>query len=614
MKKISNGPLGMFRIVTLGICTLIFFLPFTIFPQQQTQIIDTLTMHKAKYQTPDIADSISQDYIRHRRSASDQDPVLNILPQVKPDYSNFTLIIQINDGQQYTRSREVNLNLIAPNATEMILSNRSDFSDGQWESFKSIKPWILTGDDGNQRVYFQVRYPDSTISKAVSDDIFLSSVPPVAKFKVTPDSGIAGETWFQFDATESSPQSDIYFRWDWEGDGQFDTDWTQSATETHQYRLGGGSKEVVLEVKDSSGWLVSVKSKILVYSRPYPDFSYTQNFENPLMITFDASISGDYEDGNNLQYRWNFNADTLWDSDLSPSSRFIYLFEPFDSVLVRLEAKDSQGITNQFSSIVVNSFNDMVYVPAGEFIMGHDDFDIDERPAHTVFISAFWIDKFPVTNKKYAHFLNEYILKYAERASDIACFIDLSDEGSRIKYEAGEYIVIYPYDDHPVVNVTWNGADAYARFYDKQLPTEAEWEKAARGTDQRIYPWGNTVDSSRANYWDSGDPFDNETTPVGFFNGQNYDDFHTSDSPGSFGAYDMGGNVKEWVSDWYLRNYYSQSPKNDPIGPASGMKKVARGGGFLFHLEGLRVTFRYAEPPEKSANFIGFRCVKSPTK
>ncbi len=610
MMKISRGQWGAFGIGLLGIIVLSFIFPCSIFPQQKTQSVDTVIIYNSKL----LVDTTLQDSTRQLNRISKQDTVLDILPRIKPDYSNFTLVIDINDGQQYTKSREVNLNLVAPWAQEMILSNKADLSDGQWEPVQSYKRWILTGNDGSLSVYFRVRYPDSTLSRVVKDEIILSSTPPVVKFQVIPDSGIAGETLFSFDATETSHQFDVFLRWDWDGDGQFDTEWSDEKQLVNQYRFGGGRKEVRLEIKDPSGWVVSASQEITVYSRPYPDFIYDQDFENPLNITLDASNSGDYEDGNNLQFRWNFNADSLWDTDWSTEKTITHVFESFDEILVTIEAKDSQGITNIFSSNVINSFFDMVYVPAGDFTMGHDEYEIDERPAHEVCLDGFWIDKYPVTNAKYANFLNDYVQKYPGQELDVSRFIDLTGEVSPINYEIGKYVVNSGYDNFPVVNVTWNGANVYCKFYDKRLPTEAEWEKAARGTDERIYAWGDTVDSSRANYWDSGDPFEDNLTPVGFFDGRNYKGFQTNDSKSFFGAYDMGGNIKEWTSDWYLRNYYSQSPKVNPQGPQTGEKRVVRGGGFLFHPDQLRVMFRYAMPPEKSANFIGFRCVKSKEK
>ncbi len=611
MRKVSSEQWGIFSVGLLGVIVLSFIYPFSIFPQQKTQSIDTLSITKSKHLMPELADTTIQDSTRHLRHISKQDTILDIIPKIIPDYSNLTLIIEINDGQQYAKSRDVNLNIIAPQAKEMILGNKEDLSDGQWEPFKSYKRWTLAEEDGNQSVYFRVRYPDSTLSKIVYDEIILNSRPPMVTFQVTPDSGIAGETMFSFDATECSHNFDIFLRWDWDDDGHFDTDWSNSREEVYRYRFGGGRRRVRLEVKDNGGWVVSATKEIVVYSRPYPDFTCTQDFTDPSTMILDASGSGDYEDGNNLHYRWDFDTDSLWDTDWSSDKKITHKFDPFIEVIITVEAKDSQGLTNTYTAKVVNEFNDMIFVPSGDFIMGHNEYEIDERPAHEVYLDDFWIDKYPVTNKEYANFLNEYICKYPEREPDIAIFIDLSGEDSTIRYEVGKYVANPLYEDHPVVNVTWYGADAYSQFYSKRLPTEAEWEKAALGTDERIYAWGDSIDSSRANYWDSGDPFDNNTTPIGFYNGQCYEGFQTNDSPSFFGAYDMGANVKEWVADWYLRNYYSLSPRENPLGPQIATKKAVRGGGYLFHATNLRGTYRYSIPPEKSTNFIGFRCVKS---
>ena len=256
-------------------------------------------------------------------------------------------------------------------------------------------------------------------------------------------------------------------------------------------------------------------------------------------------------------------------------------------------------------------FNEMVYIPAGNFIMGSEEFELDERPVRQVFLEKFWIDKYPVTNQQYADFLNQYIEMYPDRQFEIEKLINLEAESVKIILQEDRFVPVDAFENHPVVHVSWYGADAYARFYNKRLPTEAEWEKAARGIEGRIYPWGDVIDSSKANYWDSKDPFEEGTTPVGFYNGGNYQGFQTSDSHSPFGVYDMVGNVKEWVSDWYQWDYYSKSTKIDPKGPQSGVKKVVRGGGYLFHAKDLRTTLRYALKPNESTSFIGFRCASS---
>ncbi len=263
------------------------------------------------------------------------------------------------------------------------------------------------------------------------------------------------------------------------------------------------------------------------------------------------------------------------------------------------------------SNAAVEQREEMVRVTAGNFIMGSNDFEIDERPEREVFVSEFWIDKYPVTNSQFSLFLNELVESYPNDSSKIEQFILLAKAETKIQKVGGRFVAVENYGQHPVINVTWFGAERFARFYDKRLPTEAEWEKAARGFSGLRYPWGNEIDSSRANYWDSRDPFNDETTPVGFYNGQNYHGFVTSDSPSPFGAYDLGANVKEWVADWYRYNYYSESKIVDPPGPDTGSKKVVRGGGYLFRVENQRASQRYALEPDRATSFIGFRCARS---
>lgn len=600
---------------------IIFFLIFfkLIFPQFLTQAFgQPVNQDPLNLLNPDSTlsfasprDTTKKDSSAFLQSFASTDTTTELLPNIKLDYASLEVKLEINTDEQYTKSREVRLSLISPYAREILIGNEPDLSDGKWEPFQSPKSWILQGEDGFQTVYFQARYPDNSVSSVVFDQIILDSTSPVAHFDVKPDSGIAGETTFFFDATQSSHNFDLLLRWDWEDDGVFDTEWSVSKQAMNLYRLGGGRKTVRLEVKDSGGWQVSVTKNIHVFSRPYPDFRYVQDSLDPLKIKFDASPSGDYEDGNELLYRWDIDADSVWDTEWSSSQSIEKHFEPFVEKSVILAARDRDGLTNTFQQKIHNNYKEMIYIPAGSFFMGHGDFALDERPIHEIFLDDYWINKYQVTNKEYADFLNEYIDNYPEKDAEISTFINLSTQDSKLFREAGNYVASYGYENHPVVNVTWHGADVYCRFYEKRLPTEAEWEKAARGTDQRLYAWGDSVDSSRANYWDSGDPFDNDTTPVGYYNGQSYSGFHTSNSPSFFGVHDMGGNVREWMSDWYLWNYYSQSPTTNPKGSINGTKKVVRGGGYLFHSNNLRATARYSMPPDRSSSFTGFRCVKS---
>jgi formylglycine-generating enzyme required for sulfatase activity len=225
----------------------------------------------------------------------------------------------------------------------------------------------------------------------------------------------------------------------------------------------------------------------------------------------------------------------------------------------------------------------MVLIPAGEFTMGSQDGDADERPAHKVQVNAFSMDVYEVTVRQYAEFL---------RAEGFHSPLDWKtmNQPTHQKY--------------PVANVDWADAAAYCKWAGKRLPTEAEWEKAARGTDGRLYPWGNDPPTPlHANYGKTGSHNYEALAPVGTFeNGK---------SP--YGIYDMAGNVWEWVSDWYDTDYYKNSPQQNPEGPPTGGFKVIRGGAWNTSARNLRSSDRYWDPPSfRSLYFPGFRCVKNP--
>lgn len=230
----------------------------------------------------------------------------------------------------------------------------------------------------------------------------------------------------------------------------------------------------------------------------------------------------------------------------------------------------------------------MVFVPAGEFIMGSDNGPPNERPAHKVYVDAFYIDKYEVTNAQYKAFCDVTKRKYPP------------DPGWGEEYT--NYLTSKP--DYPVVNVTWLDAEAYAKWAKKRLPTEAEWEKAARGIDGRVYPWGNVWNGFFLNHGIEAAPFSDKTdgyqltAPVGTYS--------VGSSP--YGAMDMAGNVAEWVAGRYDLAYYGRSPVRNPKGPEDGSMRVIRGGAW--YRGGKWMTYRAWDDPRATAYFIGFRCAK----
>ncbi|OGW20091.1 MAG: hypothetical protein A3K09_02575 [Nitrospinae bacterium RIFCSPLOWO2_12_FULL_47_7] len=244
----------------------------------------------------------------------------------------------------------------------------------------------------------------------------------------------------------------------------------------------------------------------------------------------------------------------------------------------------------------------MVEIPASAFHMGFDTDndmewgDVDEEPVHEVYLDTFFIDRYEVTAQDFSRFLNEH-------PAEIDRYIRLEPavtvEKSEGKIQPRQGLGLYP-----INSVSWYGADAFCRWNGKRLPTEAEWEKAARGADQRIFPWGNEhPNNERATYRRFFDK-------LGFKAMEPVDSMQRGRSP--YGLHHMAGNVWEWVSDWYADDYYQETESKNPQGPATGTSKVLRGGNWYYKAYYMRTTYRFNEKPARFNTWQGFRCAKSP--
>jgi iron(II)-dependent oxidoreductase len=319
-----------------------------------------------------------------------------------------------------------------------------------------------------------------------------------------------------------------------------------------------------------------------------------------IIIVIDGGQTG-FSEGVTLpemaEYLIEFGAYTGLNLDGGGSSTMVFGDELGPAIINYPSDAGGERIVSNHLGIFSNpaEFSEMVYVPAGEFIMGSSDEDIEtylqmfiyrrpsrfenEKPQHTVYLDAFYIDKYEVTNVQYGEFM-------------------AATGHSPPPYWNNE---LFNQPQQPVMSVTWEDAKAYADWVGKRLPTEAEWEKAARGTDGRFWTWGSEWDAAKLNANDVG-------TIEGFVYTSPVGSFPQGVSP--YGVHDMAGNVWEWCEDWYDQNYYSYSTKINPKGPASGDNHVLRGGDWSMNLDFTRCPSRFGLTP--GSILTGFRCAKSP--
>lgn len=283
----------------------------------------------------------------------------------------------------------------------------------------------------------------------------------------------------------------------------------------------------------------------------------------------------------------------------------------------------------------------MILIEGGEFLMGtngSEGFTADgESPVHKVKIDSFYIDPYSVTNAKFAEFIDDtgyeteaekfgwsfvfYSFLSPQIAQTVTQVVQNAPwwypvKGAYWKHPEGSGSSIVQRMNHPVTHISWNDAQAYCSWAGKRLPTEAEWEYAARGgLESKIYPWGNKLKPNgkhRCNIWQGEFPKTN-TKQDGYIGTAPVDSY----TPNGFGLYNVVGNVWEWCSDWFNPTYYSKGEMNNPTGPSIGNTRVMRGGSYLCHksyCNRYRVAARSSNTPDSSSGNIGFRCVADTDK
>ncbi|MEC7988081.1 MAG: SUMF1/EgtB/PvdO family nonheme iron enzyme [Myxococcota bacterium] len=255
------------------------------------------------------------------------------------------------------------------------------------------------------------------------------------------------------------------------------------------------------------------------------------------------------------------------------------------------------------------------YIPAGNFWRGDDTTPL-AGPMREIYLSDYCLDRFEVRNDAFAAFLQARLAEGYQNENDLGQpLYDFDDDDDvydpTISFTDGTYAAVEGRADHPVTEVWHWSADAFCQFWDKELPTEAQWEKGARGTDRRRYPWGDVdPDCEKANYGNPQQRCVGDTLPVGMH----------EDGISPYGLHDMAGNVSEWVWDYYQADYFSESEDTDPLGPDSGfyedetgqsfVARIARSGNHSTDEGSLQVFHRTPEPADGSSNGLGFRCAR----
>lgn len=392
--------------------------------------------------------------------------------------------------------------------------------------------------------------------------------------------GNIAEVRFYVDGVGSSSVNSFPYNYDWNTTGESNGNHTIKATSIDN-NGDSASDEIIVVIVDGSGG-------------DSPDANFTADTTSgttPLTVNFT-----DQSTNSPTSWQWYFG-----DGATSTQPNPAHTYQNDSTYTVTLTVSNSFGTDTETKTDFITATGgggnviEFVNVPGGTFQMGSNDGNGNEQPIHTVTISSFEIAKFEITNGQYCEFLNN-IGCNGNGSHNGTEYIYMDDSECQINYNSNQFVPKNGKTDFPVIDVSWYGANAFALWTGGRLPTEAEWEYAARGgnnSDGNIYSGSNTVGDVA---WYSSNS--NNTHQIG------------TKAPNELGIYNMSGNVQEWCNDWFDANYYSNSPQNNPQGPSNGIYRIIRGGSWNHIAVNCRVANRNMSVPNNPSISGGFRIVQ----
>ena len=526
--------------------------------------------------------------------------------------------LEIAGGSEYTPTRQVALDILALSADSMRLavSPDGDIFQSVWEKYATARLCTLSSAPFAHWVEIQVLYSDGELSPAARDSILPCPITPqivlgdgsgftrlrivsleigdsgAMEIKTSEDTSLFDQLdWVQTSEIDSLILSDVdgfkmvYFKL---RNDYFNTDTSAAITlDTHV--------EIDSVWHNGSGRILEYGDTILINLTVFGEDSGGIAAVDIIGAAGARSGIALTDSGNGYfgtTYIINYGDDIV---NGHIYGRFI------DRAGNQADSLEAAGEVNiQFW------VPGMAFVPAGPFPMGYEYGDDDELPIHSPYISDFWISVNEVTNSEFAQFLSADYSVHSVHYDDSMAIVEMG---------GGLYEAVDSLADHPVVYVNWDGVSEYAAWAGKRLPTEAEWEKAARGDDGRRYPWGPIfLVGAISNFLNSNDPYEPGTTPVGYYDGYIHNDYFTFDDSSPFGCHDMNGNVSEWCADWYRGDFYTwpMAIEDDPTGPLSGDGKIARSASWNSYWIACYTSNRFHYPQDYKASDLGFRLAANP--